>query len=98
MQPPKLLWNSDEDEWLRRERGVGFDDVVTALLERGALADVAHPNKEKYPNQRVLVVEVSGEIYEVPYVTDTETRFLKTMYPSRKARRAYGKAKATKPG
>jgi len=97
MQPPNLLWNPEKDDWLRRERGVGFDDVVAALLERGALADVPHPNKQKYPNQRVLVVEIRGAIYEVPYVTDTATRFLKTMCPSRKASRAYG-TKATNPG
>jgi uncharacterized DUF497 family protein len=98
MPPPKLLWSPEKADWLRRERGVSFDDVVAALLERGALADAPHPNREKYPNQRVLVVEIRGEIYEVPYVSDAGTRFLKTMYPSRKARRAYGKAKAAKPG
>ncbi len=95
MKLPNLLWSAEKDEWLRRERGIGFEDVEIALLNRGALSDTPHPNKERFPNQRIMIVEIRGEIFVVPYVTDEESRFLKTIYPSRKARRIHGKAKAS---
>jgi hypothetical protein len=98
MKRPNLLWNAKKDEWLRRERGVGFEDVEVALLNRGALSDQPHPNKERFPNQRIMIVEIRDEIYVVPYVTDGLNRFLKTMYPSRKARRIHGKAKTSSRG
>jgi hypothetical protein len=94
---PDLRWNAEKNEWLRGERGVTFEDVAAVLGSVGALADIPHPNAARYPNQRVLVVEIRGEVYMVPYVGDQQTRFLKTIYPSRKARRSYGKAKTTGP-
>jgi hypothetical protein len=90
--PDALLWSQDKDEWLRRERKVGFDDVRKALLQGGFLADLPHPHVERFPSQRVLVVEIRGETYVVPYVPGEKSRFLKTIYPSRKARRLYGRS------
>jgi hypothetical protein len=44
---------------------------------------------EKYPNQRLLVVQIQGYAYIVPY-TETESElFLKTIIPSRKATKQY---------
>ena len=48
-----------------------------------------HPNKEKYPRQRVLVVNVEGYAYLVPFVEDEIEVFLKTIIPSRKATKSY---------
>jgi uncharacterized DUF497 family protein len=98
MKIPNLLWSREKDERLRRERGVSFEDVEESLIDTGALSDIPHPNKDKYPNQRIMVVEIRGEVYAVPYVGDDVTRFLKTIYPSRKARRIHGKTKASSRG
>jgi hypothetical protein len=53
------------------------------------LDDIEHPNEAKYPNQRVLVVEVDGYAYLVPYVESDDEIFLKTVIPSRKATKQY---------
>jgi hypothetical protein len=37
----------------------------------------------------MLIVKVGEQVCAVPYVIDDGTRFLKTIYPSRKAKRAY---------
>ena len=58
--------------------------VIEAIAEKGVLLNFDHPNQEKYPKQRVLVVEVNGYAYCVPYVIQGDTWFLKTIYPSRK--------------
>ena len=46
-----------------------------------------HPNQEKYPGQKILIVQVDDYVYAVPFV-ETEI-FLKTIIPSRKATRKY---------
>lgn len=53
------------------------------------LDDIEHPNKAKYPNQRVFVVEVDEYAYLVPYVESDNEIFLKTVIPSRKATKQY---------
>jgi hypothetical protein len=59
-------------------------------IEAGGLLDVlAHPNKAKYPRQRVLVVAFDNYAYLVPYVEEKDHFFLKTIIPSRKATRDY---------
>jgi len=73
-----------KNDLLRRRRGVSFPMVIEAIADKGILLDFAHPNQAKYPGQRVFVVELEGYAYCVPYVTDGDTWFLKTIYPSRK--------------
>jgi len=57
--------------------------VIEAIAEKGVLLDLDHPNQLKYPHQRILVVDLDGYAYCVPYVKDGDTWFLKTIYPSR---------------
>ncbi len=98
MSLKNLLWSVEKDEWLRRERGISFDDIETALAEGKLLADLPHPNPSRFPSQRMLVVEVRDETYVVPYVEDQQRIFLKTIYPSRKARRIYGRGETPSSG
>lgn len=82
-------WNSEKNALLIRERGVSFEDVTVAV-ESGGLHDiVAHPNAERYPNQRIMVVEIGGYAFLVPFVEEAEHFFLKTVIPSRKATRDF---------
>ena len=43
-----------------------------------------HPNKEKYPNQLLLLIEIDRYVYVVPCVLENDVCFLKTIFPSRK--------------
>jgi len=82
-------WNHEKNEKLKAERGVGFERIILHI-ERGDLLDVIeHPNRLKYPNQKILVVKVENYAYLVPFVEDEEGKFLKTIIPSRKATREY---------
>ena len=66
---------------------------MTAALDRGDLvATVNHPNQESYPGQMIYVVDIDDYLYLVPFVTEPDgTIFLKTIIPSRKAMRRYGR-------
>ena len=74
---------------LKQSRGVSFESIVVVVESDGLLDIVEHPNKEKYPNQRVLVVSVDGYVYLTPFVEKVDCFFLKTVIPSRKATRDY---------
>lgn len=82
-------WNEEKNQKLKKERGIGFEDVQAAI-EGGNLLDVAdHPNKIKHPNQKIFVAEIDGYAYLAPFVEDEEKIFLKTIFPSRKATKKY---------
>ena len=82
-------WGAEKNELLRAERGVGFEEVVVAI-ESGRLLDVLmHRNRERYPGQRIAVVDLGGYVALVPYVETDDHLFLKTVIPSRKATRDY---------
>ena len=82
-------WAVEKNEMLKEARGVSFGSIVVAI-ELGGLLDILdHPNKTRYPNQRVLVVSFDGYVYLVPFVEEAEHFFLKTVIPSRKATRDY---------
>ncbi len=82
-------WDADKNARLMLERGVSFELVVVAV-ENGALLQVLqHPNAEKYPRQKIMVVGIEGYAHLVPFVEEAEYLFLKTIIPSRKATRDF---------
>jgi uncharacterized DUF497 family protein len=82
-------WNDEKDEELRKNRGISFEDIVIHI-ENGNIIDVIeHPDKERYPNQKIVILDIDGYAYMVPYVTSGKTKFLKTIIPSRKATKKY---------
>ena len=83
----RLEWNPEKSKWLKATRGVNFEDIKKIMESEGSLDTV--PNKSKYPNQKIFVVNVNGYIYFVPFVEDKEKVFLKTLYPNRKATKKY---------
>jgi uncharacterized DUF497 family protein len=82
-------WDEEKNEILKRQRNVSFE-IIVIQIERGKLLDVLeHPNKEKYKNQRIFVVEYENYVYLVPFIEEEEKIFLKTIIPNRKATKKY---------
>ncbi len=84
-----INWNPLKNQKLIEERGISFEDIVFFLQSGGLLDDVSHPNKEKYPHQRMFIVAIDEYAYLIPYVENHEEIFLKTVIPSRKATKHY---------
>ena len=78
-------WNPEKNEWLSQKRTVTFEEIVAIIEESGVIAEADHHNPGKYPNQKILIVNVDGYAYLVPCVIQGEEYFLKTIIPSRKA-------------
>jgi uncharacterized DUF497 family protein len=85
-----IVWDEDKNNWLKKERKISFEDIELAILEGRVIDILEHPNKEKYPNQKLLIVEIENYAYVVPYVEDEKGNiFLKTIFPSRKYTKKY---------
>ena len=85
----EIRWNKEKNILLKKERGICFDDVMVAIHEGRIVDIVEHHNKERYPNQKMLIVEIGSYAYLVPFVIDGDGIFLKTVIPSRKATKKY---------
>ena len=82
-------WNHQKNTELKAERDITFEQMVLAIEADGLLDVVQHPNIDKYPNQLIFVVLYEGYFYLVSFVEESEYYFLKTIIPSRKAKRDY---------
>ena len=71
------------------ERGISFEEVLSSVEQGGLLRTLQHPNKSKFPNQRIWVVKVRGYAHLVPFVESETEIFLKTIIPSRKATKQF---------
>lgn len=84
-------WNEEKNEALKQTRNISFEEIVIAI-DDGMVVDVLHhPNQDRYPGQRIYLVEYRDYIYAVPHVRD-ETKneiFLKTIFPTRRYTKIY---------
>lgn len=85
-------WDNEKNSRIQETRGISFEQIVVAISEGKVITVFDHPNKERYPNQKIYLVNWRGYVYAVPHVIDKEkgTIFLKTIYPSRRFTRLYG--------
>lgn len=82
-------FNPEKNAWLINTRGISFEAIIAVLEMRGPLDIVEHPNQEKYPNQKMYIIELGEYVYLVPFIEEANKIFLKTIFPSRKATKEY---------
>jgi len=82
-------WNDEKNETLERLWGICFEEVLVKIQSGNVLDIIRHPNKERYPDQNIIVLNIDGYVWLVPYLKTRGVRFLKTIIPSRKATREY---------
>lgn len=82
-------WDKEKNEQLKKERNISFEEIKFAIENKQALALINHPNKDRYPNQKMFIVDINSYAYVVPFVEDENKVFFKTIIPSRKATKQY---------
>lgn len=82
-------WSDAKNELLERSRGICFEDVLVHIQNGGIVDVIKHPKADRYPDQNIIVLNVDGYVWLVPYVKRNGLRFLKTIIPSRKATKEY---------
>lgn len=44
--------------------------VLESIAEKGVLLNFDHPDQKRYPNQKMMIVNIDGYAYCVPYVVE----------------------------
>ncbi|PIP05834.1 MAG: toxin [Syntrophobacterales bacterium CG23_combo_of_CG06-09_8_20_14_all_48_27] len=86
-------WDNEKNEMLRKNRGVCFEQVVILMEREDVLDTIERPKQDRYPGQKIAIVQIDDYAYLVPYVEKSEELFLKTIIPSRKATNKYVRTK-----
>ena len=85
----RFVWNEEKNRQLKSERGISFETIVSQI-EAGRILDIVrNPNRAKYRDQMMFVVELGGYAFLVPFGEDEHEIFLVTVIPSRKATKRY---------
>ena len=82
-------WAEDKNKELVKKRGIGFEEIVSRIKAGDVIDIKENPNKLKYPGQMIYVVKTDKYVYLVPFIKKGGEIFLKTIFPSRKAKRDY---------
>ena len=82
-------WNAEKNRLLQAERDISFEQVVVEIARGGVLDILEHPNKRKFPNQKIFIISIRDYAWLVPFVESEKEIFLKTIIPSRRATRKY---------
>ena len=59
----EFIWDADKNALLQRTRGLGFEVIVTAIMTGGLVANMPHPHRERYPQQRVFIVAINNSTF-----------------------------------
>jgi uncharacterized DUF497 family protein len=84
-------WSEDKNRELKEKRKISFEEIVICIQENRIVTVLEHPNKEKYPNQFLYLIDYKDYIYVVPVVKNQkeEEITLKTICPSREYTKRY---------
>lgn len=86
----KYNFSAIKNQYLIETRGIGFKEIIAAINDEKILNIIEHLNKQKYAQQKMYIIEVRDYVYLVPFVVESEESvFLKTIIPSRKAKKQY---------
>ncbi len=80
----KIVFDETKNNKLKKERGVNFETVIEKMTEGKIILDFKHPNDKKYLNQRIMVTDINGYPYCVPYLKTKDEIVLKTIFPDRR--------------
>ena len=87
----QVIWDEDKNTLLKNTRNISFEDIESAILNDNILDIIPHHNREKYPDQELLIVEFAGYLYYVPFILNEDEMVLKSIIPSRKLTKKYKK-------
>ncbi len=82
-------WDDEKNKKLKAIRGLSFEEAVFYIANDFVLDVVPHPNPNKYPGQKMFIVNIDSYAYLIPFIEKEETIYLKTIIPSRKATKKY---------
>lgn len=84
-----VKFNEEKSKLLKIKRKVSFSEIAKLMDTKQVVKVIKNPNKAKFANQKIMLVNINKYIYCVPYIETESEIFLKTIYPSRKYTKKY---------
>ena len=85
----RIVWDDEKNQKLILERGISFEEATSSILNDKILDIVKNPSR---PGQFFFVLMLNKYVHIVPFsLGPNEEVILKTIYPSRKYQRKYGR-------
>ena len=66
--PKTFNWSAQKNLLLVAERGISFERIVFEIGCGNELAVLEHPNQEKYPEQKISMVQVDEYVFAAPFI------------------------------
>lgn len=84
-------YDPDKDVLLKKEWGIGFEAIIAMIEGNRVIKVITHHNQQKYARQKMMIFDIDGYAYVVPYVKNPRKKeiFLKTIFPSRRMTKLY---------
>jgi len=80
-------FDNEKDLLIKKTRGVGFEEIIAAIIEDRVLDIKPHHNQKNYPQQIIYQVDIDGYVWLVPAIKSGRNVRLITAYPSGRATR-----------
>jgi uncharacterized DUF497 family protein len=64
--------DEEKNTLLKTQRGISYEDVQICIEEDRMVKVIDHHNKEKYPNQKILLINHNNYIYAVPFIIQSD--------------------------
>lgn len=79
----RIVWDKEKAKLIEAnyDRKITFERCAIAIENGDILDDRGNPARD---GQRILILDIDGYAYVVPYVEDNKAIYLKTVFPSRK--------------
>lgn len=78
----EYTWSETKNEWLKEERGISFEQVLYHINSGDLLDNVRHPNRRRYPGQRLFIIAINNYAYVVPFDRVGNVVTLRTAFPN----------------
>lgn len=79
---PLFEWSNEKNTWLQKNRSISFEHLVSTIEEDKILNILPHPNKERCPNQVLVIFECDEYAWIAPCEYSHETILIKTIFAS----------------
>ena len=78
-----------KDLKLKAQRGIGFEEIIRFINKGCVLDTLIHHNLKQYPAQELMIVDIEGYAWVIPYEKKEDELHLMTAYKSRKYTKIY---------
>ena len=76
----KFIWDQFKNKFLKSERNISFELIAEHIEHTFSIDVLVHHNQDKYPGQKLIVVNIDGRAFAEPFVKEDDNLRLITAF------------------